>query len=152
MIKTRIIILVGQPQKDLAKAAIDNLPFEPQMEVVIRPVTKARSLDANALYWVRLGEIAEQAWVQGRQYLPEVWAEYFKRAFLPDESIYGAEELQRRVKDIDRYRKWDIAPDGSRLLTGSTTQLTAFGFSEYLQQVEAYGASLGVQFSARPGE
>jgi len=151
MIKTRIIILVGQPQKDLAKAAIDNLPTDPQMEVVIRPVTKARSLDQNALMWSGpLRDIEQQAWVEGRQYSAEVWAEYFKRQYLPDENVMPVEQLSLRVKNAETYHKWAIDPGGNRVLIGSTTQLTQFGFSEYLQQVEAHGASLGVLFSSRP--
>jgi hypothetical protein len=150
-VKTRIIILVGQSQKDLAKAAIDNLPLEPQMEVVIRPVTKARSLDANAAMWAGpLKDIAEQAWVEGRQYSAEVWHEYCKRKYLPDETVMFSEELAKHVKAPDIYRKWAIDPGGNRVLIGSTTQLTPFGFSEYLTQVEAYGASMGVQFTASP--
>jgi hypothetical protein len=31
-------------------------------------------------------------------------------------------------------------------LVGSTTDLTVYGFSQYLEQVTAHGASLGVQF------
>jgi len=60
------------------------------------------------------------------------------------------EDLERRVKNPDGYRKFSIDPGGNRVLIGSTTQLTTFGFSEYLTQVEAHGASMGVQFTASP--
>ena len=152
-IKTRIIILVGQPQKELAKAAIDNLPLDPKMEVVIRPVTKARTLDQNALMWSGpLRDIEQQAWSDGRQFRSEVWAEFFKREYLPDENVMPLEQLSLRVKYPQKYQKWAIDPGGNRVLIGSSTQLTSAGFSEYLQQIEAHGASLGVWFSARPNE
>ena len=47
------------------------------------------------------------------------------------------------------YKKWGITPVGDRVLIGSTTQLTVRGMSEYLSQVYAYGASIGVQFTDR---
>lgn len=33
----------------------------------------------------------------------------------------------------------------------AVTQLTKFGFGEYMDQVQAFGAALGVQFSVAPG-
>ena len=42
--------------------------------------------------------------------------------------------------------------DGGQHLVGSTTQLTVRGFSDFLEQVFAFGSSLGVQFSANPNE
>ena len=132
--------------KHRGDAAGDDKP----LEVVIQEERKARSLDQNALMWAGpLREIAEQAWVDGQQFSAEVWHEHFKLEFLPDESALGAEDLAARVKNPATWRKWRYTPAGVRVLVGSTTELSKFGFSEYLTQVEAYGASLGVQFSAR---
>lgn len=137
---TRRIILAAEEQRDRAIALLANVPLG--LEVLIRRPVKVRGMDQNALMWVGpLADIAAQAWVAGRQYSAEVWHEQFKREYLPEEFD---EELTK-----EGYRKWDFTPNGDRVLIGSTTQLTKKGFSQYLTQVEAFGAGLGVQFSAR---
>ena len=142
---TRKFNLIGETQRDLAIACLRSVPIDAAcpIEVIVRELVKVRSLDANAAYWAGpLRDIAEQAWVQGKQYSADVWHEQFKREYLPEEP---SEELCKA-----HYRKWDVTPAGDRVLIGSTTQLTVKGFALYLQAVEAFGASLGVQFSARP--
>lgn len=135
--------ITGESQRDLALAALKNAPIG--IEVVLREPVKVRSMDANSLYWVGpLKDMAEQAYVGGRSYSAEVWHEHLKKEYLPEESD------ERYTKD--GYRKWDTGPDGSRILVGSTTQLTKAGFSIYLEQVYAFGASLGVEFQANPRE
>jgi hypothetical protein len=106
-----------------------------------------RTLEQQSLMWIRLGEVAAQAWVGGRQYADVTWHEHCKREFLPDED--GPSKRCRKG-----YRKWDINPmTGERVLIGSTTQLTTFGMSEYMTQLEAWGSDeLGVRFSATPRE
>lgn len=144
----RTFRLVGIDQRDRLLALVGNLPIDTQkpLEVVIREEKKARKLDQNALYWAGpLRDIAEQAWVHGRQYSAEVFHEYFKREFLPDPDHSDFDDTN--VKD--GYRKWADMPNGMRVLVGSTTQLTVKGMSAYLEQVYAAGANLGVQFSER---
>lgn len=139
--QTRHIMLVGEMQKETAKILIDNAPMDVMhpIEFVIREAVKPRKLDQNALMWVGpLADIASQAWVQGRTYDAEVWHEQFKREFLPETHIEGITR--------EGYKKWDVTPKGDRVLVGSTTDLTVRGFSEYLEKVHAYGASLGVMF------
>ena len=149
--RTRIIKLVGKPQLDAAFALLRNLPLGADLEVVIRKAVKGRTLDQNAAMWAGpLRDISEQAWIEGRQFSIEVWHDHFKREYLPDEFAISREELEHAVKHPDTYRKWDIGPGGDRVLVGSTTELTKSGFTDYLRQVEAFGAELGVQFSANP--
>lgn len=151
--RTRIIKLVGPQQLEAALTLLRNLPLGAGLEVVFRKAVKQRTLDQNAAMWAGpLRDIAEQAWIDGRQFTAEVWHEWYKREYLPDESRLSHEELELRVKNPDTYRKWDIDPGGNRVLVGSTTQLTKFGFGEYLQKVEAHGASLGVLYSANPNQ
>lgn len=141
---TRTIRLVGATQRDTAIKALQHVPLDPErpIELVLREERKARGLDQNAAMWAGpLKDIADQAWVDGRQYSAEVWHEYFKREYLPEEAD---EELTK-----EGYRKWDIDPSGGRVLVGSTTQLTRKGMGVYLKQIEAHGADLGVLFSAR---
>ncbi len=146
---TRTFRLVGIDQRDRLLALVGNLPIDTQkpLEVVIREEKKARKLDQNALYWAGpLRDIAEQAWVRGRQYSAEVWHEHLKRECLPDDEA-SPDFDDTHVKD--GYRKYAITPGGDCVLIGSTTQLTVKGMSAYLEQVYAAGANLGVQFSER---
>ncbi len=139
----RTFRLIGRQQVEGLLALVRNLPVDAHkpLEVIIREEKKSRTMDQNALMWSGpLRDIAEQAWVEGRQYSAEVWHEFFKREFLPNASGEGTK---------DGYQKWVDLPTGVTVLVGSTTQLTVRGMSDYLEQVYAYGASLGVQFGAR---
>lgn len=149
---TRTFRLIGEDQRRAAAALLANLPVDAKapLEVVFREPVKGRSLDQNALMWAGpLRDIEEQAWLAGRQFTAAVWHEYFKEQYLPDDTQLQPDELEKRVKDPAKYRKWDISPGGKRVLVGSTTELTKFGFSEYLEQVLAEGAGLGVRFTTR---
>jgi len=84
---------------------------------------KKRTDSANRLYWgAVLTTIAEQAWVDGRQYSKGCMARALARLYLPHTEIvtpYG--EIVSRRK--------------------STTELTVSEFSEYLQRVQSDAAS-----------
>ena len=140
---TRRILLRTEIQRDTARAALENLPLDDEdpIEIVFQERKETRNLSQNAAYWAGpLRDISEQACVDGQQFSPEVWHQYCKQQFLPEEFD---EALCK-----GGYVKWEYAPNGDRVLVGSTTQLTKKGFSEYRQQVEAMGASLGVMFHA----
>lgn len=145
---TRTFRIVGTDQRARLMALVENLPIDAEkpIEVVIREEKKKRTPDQNALYWAGpLRDIAEQAWVRGRQYSAEVWHEYLKREFLPDPDHADFDDSHIE----DGYAKWSSMPNGRRVLIGSTTGLTVLGMAAYLEQVYACGASLGVQFSER---
>lgn len=138
---TKTIVLIGSMQKDTARILLEQAPIDMHkpLELVIREQQKARKLDQNALMWVsQLADISAQAYVNGRTFSAEVWHEFYKREYLPEEYDH---ELCK-----EGYRKWDYAPDGERVLIGSTKELTIKGFAQYLTQIEAHGASLGVMF------
>ena len=146
---TSVIRLVGPLQLQTAIAKLQNAPLDEArpIEVVIREEQKARPPDANSRMWAGpLRDIAEQAWVNGRQFSNVVWHEHFKREYLPEDDDPALSELAK-----DGYRKWDIDPAGNRVLVGSTTQLTRKGFSIYLEHITAFGANLGVMFHEAPG-
>ncbi len=83
-----------------------------------------RSLDQNRLYWALLSDIAESAWIDGRQFSKDAWAEHFRAMFLP------------KIE----------SPSGSYPV--STTSLTVREFSDYIGRIEAYAVSeLGVELS-----
>lgn len=140
----RKFILRDEKVRDSLLALVRNLPIDPlrPVEVVAREEVKARKPDQNAALWAGpLRDISEQAWLDGRQYSPEVWAQYFKRQLLP-------ESFDPELT-MENYAKWAIDPAGDRILIGSTTQLTVKGHSQYREAIEAFGASLGVRFGAR---
>lgn len=140
--QSRKILLSGEKQRETVLALVRNLPIDPirPLEVVIREEVKKRSLDANAYYWVRVGEIAEQAFLNGRRYDSEVWHEYFKRNVLMEQVV---------TKDGQQRSKWTEMPDGT-LTVISTTALEKSCFHDYTTAIEAFGAELGVCFSANP--
>lgn len=140
----RVILLRTEQQRELALALIRNVPLDEKkpLELVVGEQQKKRGLDANALMWSGpLKDIAEQAYIDGKRFSAEVWHELAKREFLPEE--YDPELC---LKD---YIKWDYMPTGERVLVGSTTQLTVRGMAQYIEQLHAFGANLGVQFHAK---
>jgi len=149
---TRKIRLVGNIQLETAIAILRSAPLDANkpLEMVLREEVKPRRADQNSLMWsCQLKCISEQAYVNGRTYSAEVWHEHMKEMFLP-ETFQSSEHQAEIVKE--GYRKYDISPSGKRILVGSTTELTVKGFAIYLQQVEAFGANLGVIYSANPNE
>ncbi len=145
----RTIRLVGTTQVDTAIAMLRNCPLDADKPLLLTldEEPKARTLDQNARMWAGpLKDISKQGWIEGRQYSEETWHEHFKREFLPDDTVLSADELMEQVKDPTRYRKWGVSPWGERICTGSTTDLTKRGMAIYMQQIEAFGAGLGVQF------
>lgn len=134
---------------------IRDLPIdlEKPLEIVIREKPKKRGLDQNALYHAGpLKDIADQAYIEGRVYSSAVWHEFFKELYLPNEFNMTHEELAKRVVRPDLYRKYTASPAGKFLLVGSTTELTKFGMAEYIEQVYAYGAEIGVMFTSNEKE
>ena len=142
---TRTFRIISTAVRDRAIAALQNAPVDElrPLEVVIREEVRKRKLDQNAALWAGpLRDISEQAWLEGKQFTAEVWAHYFKVQLLPE--VFDPELC------LEDYCKWQIGPAGDRVLTGSTTQLTQKGHAEYREQIEAFGASMGVNFSAPP--
>lgn len=137
-------LIRSDQQKELLASKIANLPvdIERPIQIVISEQTKARGLDQNGYYWLRLNEISAQAWSGGKQYNSDVWHEYCKRNVMPD---------QVETKDGEMVSKWIESPDGQAVVI-STTQLSKKQFSEYTEMCEAVGADLGVMFSANPRE
>lgn len=145
-IPKRTVVIRTAFDRQILHRLIDNLPDGAQ--VAIGPETKVRKQSQNDLMWAsQLKDISEQAWVQGRQFRDEVWHEHFKAEYLPE---IDDPELDRLVKNPDTYKKWDTNPKGERICVGSTTELTVYGFSQYLMKLEAYAVTeLGVKFMAR---
>lgn len=137
----RKILVVSPAQLSTAAAVLKTVPVDAAnpIEIRIGERVKGRNKDQNALMWAGpLRDIANQAYVNGQTYSADVWHEHFKREFLPEEADA---ELTR-----EGYQKWRHLPSGERILKASTGDLTTKGFSIYLDQIYAYGASLGVQF------
>ncbi len=143
----RKVLLVGEQQRDTVLNLVRNLPLDADnpLEVVVRERVKGRKMSQQALLFAGpMTDIANQAWLDGRQFSVEIWHEFMKREFLPEE--FDPEQCK------EGYEKYSLDPKGERIMIGSTTQLTVKGYSNYLEQVFAFGANLGVLFSASPNE
>lgn len=141
----RRVMLREPEQVERAIAVLRNAPLDPlrPLEFLVREEVKARKPDQNALMFAGpIRDIAEQAWLDGKQFSAEVWHEYMKRQFLPDQ--FDAELC------LEGYVKWESDPAGDLVMIGSTKMLTVRGFSLHLEQVFAFGASLGVEFHESP--
>jgi hypothetical protein len=83
-----------------------------------------RTPEQNRRHFAMLGEIADQAWIGGRQYDKDVWHDYFCRKFI------GEIELP-----------------GGKTMAMPSSRLNIEEFSKFMDQTEAYAAQeLGVQF------
>ena len=141
----KIIVLIrSEQQKELLSNKISNLPvdYDRPIQVVISEQTKARGLDQNGLMWLRIGEIAKQVWRNNKQFDSDIWHRYLKLNEMPEEI---------ELKDGTVRSKWVEMPDGGRDVI-STALLSARCFSGYITIIEAFGAGLGVMFSANPRE
>lgn len=141
---TRTFRLVDEVARQRCIAMLSHAPLDKlrPLEVLIREPQRARKPDQQALLFAGpMKDIAEQAWFEGVQYPVEVLHYWCKKQFLPDE--FNAEEC------LEGYVKWSTDPSGDPVLVGSTKQLTVKGYSNYLEQVFAFGAALGVQFSTK---
>lgn len=99
------------------------------LRVIVTAEERQRNLQQNRFYWgAVLKQIADQAWVDGRQFDKDAWHEYFARKYgVCDELILPDGEIITRRK--------------------STIQMSVGEFSTYLNQIQAYAAGeLGVEF------
>ena len=140
--KRQLYRLINPSVKMNMLAMINNLPLDGSIQVVIEPYKKPRTSSQNALQWAEaISTIAEQAYILGKAYSPNVWHEFLKAKFLPEKYIEG--------ETMEGYQKYIELPDGQIKMVGSTTKLTTKGFSNYMEQVYAYAVTeLGVQFHA----
>jgi hypothetical protein len=140
---TRSIILSSEGQRELAVKTLHRAPIDADkpLEWLLREEVKTRKLDQNALMWVgALKDIEQQIYVQRKMHSDEVWHIYFKERYLPEQHIDGVTK--------EGYQKWAYLPNEQRRLIGSTTELTIYGFSLYLNDIHAFGGNRGVEFSA----
>lgn len=98
------------------------------LSVTIAEHKARRNNEQNALLHALLQEIAEQAWVEGKQYDMETWKEFFRCTYI------GTEEI--------------TLPGGKRLERGiSTTTLSVHDFADFVTKIQAYAIDqLGVEF------
>jgi len=128
--------------RDRIIALVRNLPLDAEhpIETVFREFVEKRNLAQNAYYWLRLGEIADQGYFDGKRYAADVWHEYCRRNIMPNEIT---------VKDGTVRSKFIEVPRGEPGII-STTELEKKCFADYCTAIEAFGASIGVMFSANP--
>ena len=88
--------------------------------------------EQRALIWVVMGQVANQAWVGGRQFDAETWHEHAKRLLLPEETARGK-------------KKWCVLPTGERALAIGTEDLDRKEKTAYIDAMLAWAAAeLGI--------
>lgn len=99
------------------------------LAVTIAEHKAKRNVEQNKRLHAMLSEIAEQAWVAGRQYDAETWKEYYRRLLI------GSEEIP--------------LPDGEIMERGiSTTTLSVHECADFITRMEQDASErLGVVFS-----
>ena len=138
----RRIPLQSNAEKARAVTLVQNALIDESnpLEVVLRERVEARKLSQNNYMWKRIGEISEQAFIDGRRHNSDVWHEYFRRHVMPEEI---------KLKDGTLRSKWIELPLGG-LTVVSSTDLEKGCFANYCTLIEAFGAERGVRFSANP--
>lgn len=99
------------------------------LRIIVTSEEKKRNNEQNKRLWGYLYKtIAEQAWVDGRQFSKEVWHEHFARMFGVCEEM--------------------ILPDGEIITRRkSTTEMSVGEFADFMTQIEVYAAQeLGVEW------
>lgn len=99
------------------------------LRVIVTEDEKKRNTEQNKRLWGYLYKtIAEQSWVDGKQFSKDVWHEHFARMFCVCEEM--------------------ILPDGEIITRRkSTTEMTVGEFADFMTQIEVYAAQeLGVQW------
>ncbi len=133
---SRVFVLRTPDQAALLHAFLKNnaaaMAEQGQPLEVRVTVWKPHASDAQrALIWIINEQIAQQAWVRGRQFDAETWHEHAKRELLP-------EETKRGVK------KWRLLPNDERELSMSTENLDREEKTAYIDALLALAAGLGV--------
>ena len=94
------------------------------LAVTVSEAKSKRSGDQNKRYWALLQHIAENAWVEGRQYSAEAWHEHYKRTLIGFEDVPGGGTVGI-----------------------STASLNVGEFTEYMDKVQNYAQdNLAVEF------
>lgn len=124
----RTFVLHDEPRTRMLRAFIESnwLAFAQEgrpLAVTVEEYKAKRSGAQNRLYWALLRQIAEQAWVDGKQYADDIWHAFFAGRFIG----------------------WNELPGGGRTPI-STTTLDVASFTEYIDRIQAYAATeLGVE-------
>jgi len=93
------------------------------LSVTVQEYKAKRTGEQNKRYWALLNEIAEQAWIGGKQCSSETWHLFFRKTLIGFES----------------------GPDGYEYPI-STTTLDVAEFTTYMDKISAYaGTELGIE-------
>ena len=121
-----------------------DVSVSPVMEVSIKKFVKQRTTAQNSLQWVgMLADFSLQGVMRGRKYDCDIWHEFLKMSFLPEQEEEGI--------TLEGYVKWRELPDGTLQCIGSTKGLTTIGIGQYWDRCYEFGArELEIRFTASP--
>lgn len=120
----QLFVLVGKPQRELAKSAIDMAPDNWCVELK----RKTRTLDQNAKLWALLGDVSNQVDWYGNRLTADEWKDVFTAAL----------KRQKTVPGVD---------GGFVVLGAHTSRMDKKEFSDLIEVIYAFGAEHGVEWS-----
>jgi hypothetical protein len=99
------------------------------LAVSITEAKSKRTIDQNKRHWAIVTEVAEQAWIDGKQFSKEAWHEHLADMFAPKQEI--------------------TLPTGEiKLKRLSTSEMNVAEFSAFMTKIEVFAAQeLGLELS-----
>lgn len=131
----RTFIIRGESQKTAAQAVIEMLPVDPTYEVVIREHKRNRSLDANALMWKWLTVLSAHTGHSKDELHQICKLRYLVPILERDDPDFAAMSAKVREAGL-------MTTVADKLV--STTHLNTKQFTEYMNEIEARAAAIGV--------
>ncbi len=125
-------------------AYLEAQPLEPLLEVTVKLHQRDRSLLQNSLYWVWVGDIADEwGWTKNdvhRNFIKNHLVKIYER---DDEGYAGMLEAVRKVHRMGMIEEAKVQADYI-LKNTSTTSATVKQFTEYLNDIEKDMISKGI--------
>jgi hypothetical protein len=99
------------------------------LAVSITEAKSKRTIDQNKRHWAIVTEVAEQAWIDGKQFSKEAWHEHLADMFAPKQEI--------------------TLPTGEiKLKRLSTSEMNVAEFSAFMTKIEVFAAQeLGLELT-----
>lgn len=129
---TEIILKVGQARAKFAvlyQRACEAIQDGYPVEIRMIPKKHTRSLQANALLWVRLGEISQQVIWHGHKLTTDEWKEVLSAGLKQQRVLPGIE-------------------GGFVVIGARTSKMSIKELNALIELCHAFGAQQGVKFSA----
>ena len=145
--KKQTIIIRDEQCKARAMAIIENLPFDPIMEVIIKPHKQDRSLMQNAFYWKILTIMGDDLGQTKDEIHHNMKHKFLVKIFMRDDDGYA--EMVSALRAVKSESPGLAASLGREIVNlTSTTQANVKQMREYLDDIQHFASSLGIKLPA----